>query len=99
MAQAQNKSLGEMLQSLPKPVLFAILLLMTSVPLWFGNKLTVPNKPEESTMDFFKEVMTIPEGSTILIASDWTNSTRGESGGHFEALMRILMRRNMKFAI
>lgn len=99
MAQNQNQTLGDKLQALPKWVLFAILLVMTSVPLFFGDKLSVPNKPDQSAIDFYTAAMALPEGSTILISSDWTNSTRGESGGHFEALMRILMRKNIKFAV
>ena len=99
MAQNENLTLGDKLQALPKSALFAILLVMTSVPLFFGDKLSVPNKPDQSAIDFYTAVMAVPEGSTILISSDWTNSTRGESGGHFEALMRILMRKNIKFAV
>jgi hypothetical protein len=99
MAENQNLTLGDKLQALPKTVLFAILLIMTTVPLFFGEQLSVPNKPDQSAIDFYTRVMELEEGSTILISSDWTNSTRGESGGHFEALMRILMRKNIKFAV
>ncbi|MFZ4506789.1 MAG: hypothetical protein ACOYON_03720 [Fimbriimonas sp.] len=89
-------SFGEKLQSLPKGILYLILILLTSVPLFLD--VAVPNKPEDAAIDLYKTLMEIPEGSTILIASDWTNSTRGESGGQFESLMKILMRRNIKFA-
>jgi hypothetical protein len=50
-------------------------------------------------MDFYAAVMSLKEGDRVLIASDWTNSTRGESSGEFEALMKILMRRGVKFAV
>jgi len=43
--------------------------------------------------------MKLPDGSKILIGSDWTNGTRGESGGEMEALLRILMRKKMKFGV
>ena len=92
-----DMSLGEKLQSVPKPILYLILVVLTSVPLFFN--LSVPNKPTEASEDFYATVMDIPEGSTILIESDWTGSTRGESGGEFESLMRILMRRKIKFAV
>jgi len=59
----------------------------------------VPNEPEAPTVDLYQAVMKIPENDTILLASDWTNSTRGESAGQFKALMRILMRRKIKVAI
>ena len=89
-------SLGQKLQSLPKPILYLILVLCTSIPLLFS--LNVPNKPVEASEDFYNEVMALPEGSTILVASDWTGSTRGESGGQFESFLKILMRKNVKFA-
>ncbi len=90
-------SLGEKMQSVPKPILYLVLVLLTSLPLF--KELNVPNKPNEASEDFYATVMAVPEGSTILIQSDWTGSTRGESGGEFESLMRILMRRKIKFAV
>lgn len=92
-----EQSLGQKLQSVPKPVLYLVLVLLTSVPLFFN--LSVPNKPTEPSMDFYSNLMDIPEGSTVLIESDWTGSTRGESGGEFESMLRILMRRGIKFAV
>lgn len=99
MAQVEKPSvsLGERLQSLPKPVLYLILVCVTTIPLFFS--MSVPSKPEECTMDLYKVLMNIPEGKTVLISSDWTNSTRGESAGSFEAVMRILMQRKAKICI
>jgi hypothetical protein len=96
MAQGRH-GIGQMLQSLPKPILYLILILATSVPLFF--KIAVPNEPVEASTDFYAQLMKLPKGSRVLIASDWTNSTRGESMGEFEALMKILMRRGIKFAV
>lgn len=95
---ADNRSLGEKLQSLPKNLLYLVLIIVCSVPLLFPN-ITVPNKPFPYTEDLFKELTALPAGSTVLISSDWTQSTRGESGGQFEALIRILMRKEIKFAV
>lgn len=97
MADAPQKTLGEKLQSINKPVLFLILILTTSIPLWVPGK--VPNLPEAPTQHLFAEVMKIPDGSTVLIESDWTNGTRGESAGQFKALLRILSRKHVKCAI
>lgn len=98
MSDAPKKNLGDKLQSISKPVLFLILILATSIPLWIPG-ITVPNEPEKPAMDLFAKVMALPEGSTVLVESDWTNSTRGESGGQFKALFRILMRRHIKACI
>jgi hypothetical protein len=35
----------------------------------------------------------------VIVQSDWTNSSRGESAGAMEALMRILIRKKVKFAL
>lgn len=98
MAQVQNeKTLGEKLLSIPRGVLFLILILATAIPL--RCKVTIPNSPAENSANLYRVLMSIPEGSTVLVQSDWTNSTRGESRGQFDALLRILMRRNIKFAM
>jgi hypothetical protein len=81
--------------------LFAVLFLCSSIPLFFGKVLIkfVPNKPVDQSIDLYSTLMGVPDGSTILVQTDWTNSTRGESGGEFEAIMRILMRKHCKLAI
>jgi hypothetical protein len=90
-------TLADKLQTCPKGVLYLLLIAVTSIPLWVP--LSVPNEPQQAAKDFYETLYKIPEGKTVLIASDWTNSTRGESEGSFKALIRILMRRNIKFAI
>lgn len=99
MAQAvpNRRGVADLLTALPKPVLYLILILATSVPLFL--KIPVPNKPVDSSIDFYENLMALPEGSKVLIASDWTNSTRGESSGAMEALLKILMRKKIKFAV
>lgn len=99
MAQPDNttKSFADKLLSIKRETLFLILFLGTMIPQFFTVQL--PNEPAESAIDLFRELNAIPEGGTVIIQSDWTNSTRGESRGQFDALIRILMRRNVKFAI
>ncbi len=92
-----NLSLAEKLQSLPKSALYIILFVATSIPLFFT--IPIPNKESKASIDFYQEVQKVPEGSTVLIASDWTNATRGESAGEYKALLRILMRKKVKFAV
>jgi hypothetical protein len=98
MAETPKKSLGDKLQSINRTWLFLILFVVTSVPLLIPN-IKLPNRTDVPVQDLYKKIMTIPEGSTVLIESDWTNSTRGESGGQFAALMRVLMRRHIKACI
>jgi hypothetical protein len=90
-------SWAEKLQSLPKPVIYGVLLLCSTIPLFFSVKL--PNKPIEASIDFYGQTMKLPDNGKVIICSDWTNSTRGESKGEMEALLRILMRKHIKFVL
>lgn len=92
------KSFGEKLQSVPKQVLYLVLAIVITIPLLM-KPIKLPDRPDDDTVDLYANLMKIPEGSSILIGTDWTNSTRGESGGEFEAVIRILMQRNIKFGI
>lgn len=79
--------------------LFGILFLCSSIPLFLNLAAFVPNKPIDQSIDLYTTLMSVPNGSTVLVQTDWTNGTRGESGGQFEAMMRILMRKHCKLAI
>ncbi len=97
-----DSSIGAKLQSLPRTLLYLILLLATSLPLIYGELaggVSVPNQPLGAAVDFYAALMKIPPGKTVLLETDWTNSTRGENGGEFDAILRILMARGIKFAV
>ena len=85
------------LQTLDRRILYAVLVVTTAASLFIHVE--IPVNADVSSKDLYIALMDIPPEKTILIESDWTNSTRGESAGHFEALMRILMSRGQKFAI
>ena len=90
-----GKTFGEKLQSVPRQVLYLLLVLCATVPAFVS--FPVPNKALKSTEDIYSRLAGVPNGSTVLIQTDWTKSTRGESMGQFEALLRILMRKEVKF--
>jgi hypothetical protein len=92
-----EKSFWDKAQAIDRRVLYAVLILCTAVSLFF--KTEIPVNPDESSKDLYVTLMTMDPQKTVLIESDWTNSTRGESAGHFEALMRILMNRDIKFVV
>lgn len=94
---APVRTFGDRLLSIPRTWLFLVLFAATTIPHFMAVE--VPNKPNDSAVDLYRELMALPEGSTVIVQSDWTNSTRGESRGQFDALMRILMRRNIKFGV
>ncbi|MBI5707819.1 MAG: hypothetical protein HZC36_12615 [Armatimonadetes bacterium] len=87
----------EKLNKLPSFWLYLILMATLSLALLPTAKLK--NAPKKPNIALFTTLMSIPEGSTVLIHSDWTNSTRGENAGQMEALLRLLMRRKIKFAV
>lgn len=95
------RSFADRLQSMGRQTIYLILAIVVSASVLasylFGIR--VPNKPAASAQDFFATIMSVPEGSTVFLQSDFTNSTRGESAGQFEALLRVLMRRNIKFVV
>lgn len=99
----EERTFGERLQSVPRQVLYLILILVISASVvaskFAGPALVLPNKPGNNAIEFYATVMNVPEGTTVAIQSDWTNSTRGESSGQLESLLRILMRRNVKFMV
>lgn len=99
MAQVETKpkTLGEKMLSIPKQVLYLLIIVFCAIPLFIP--ITLPNQPKPGARDLFTALTALPEGSTVIIQSDWTESTKGESGSQFEALLRILMRQNIKFAI
>jgi len=94
---AKEFNIGDFLQSFPRRGLFALLFLAATLPLF--TSVTLPNKPWDDSVDFYKNLMDLKPGDKVLIGSDWTLGTRAESGGEFEALIHILMRKGVKFAL
>ncbi|MCA0362095.1 MAG: hypothetical protein LCH41_13710 [Armatimonadetes bacterium] len=85
----------EKAQKVDRRVLYAILIFFVCGGLFFPA--TIPVDPDPSSKSFYSEIKKLNPEKVVLIQSDWTNSTRGESMGHFENLMRLLMSQNIKF--
>lgn len=92
-----NKTVWEKLQTLDRRVLYGVLIILTASSLFI--KAEIPVKPERSSKDFYVSFMSVPQDKIIVIESDWTNSTRGESAGHMETLLRLIMSKGHKFAL
>lgn len=90
-------SFWEKISSLDRRVLYALLFILVGIfvikPITVKNTMTGPSK------SLFDYVNSLKEGDVVLVESDWTNSTRGESRGQFKALMRLLMRKKIKFVL
>jgi hypothetical protein len=92
-----DSSFGQRLQNIPREFLFLLLIIFATFPLFITVNL--PDSPSEASFDFFANLMALKPGDKVLIASDWTESTRAENGSEAEALLRILMRKGVKFAM
>lgn len=93
----QRDGFFDKLQAVDRRILYSILFVFLSVPLFFT--ISFPVDPDPSSKDFYATLHAVPEGKTVFVQSDWTNSTRGENGGHLEAILRVLMSRKQKFVI
>ncbi len=92
-----NVSFAEKMQKIDRRILYVILLLATSGMLFVP--VTIPAKPDTSSAAAYITLAELDPNKPVLIQSDWTQSTRGENMGHTEALLRILMSRNIKFVM
>jgi len=83
------------LYAIDRRVLYGILMLLVG---WQILKpIEVPNVTMGMSKDLFDKIESLNPGDRVLIESDWTTSTAGESRGQFKALIRHLMRRQVKF--
>lgn len=85
----------EKAQAVDRRVLYAILIVCVSAGLFLP--LNIPTDPDPSSKSLYSAMQKLEAGDTVIIQTDWTNSTRGESMGHFENLMRLLMSKDVKF--
>lgn len=88
-------TIWEKMQAVDRRVLYTILVVLVCGGLFFPME--IPTDPDPSSKAFYRSVQALPDSSTVIIQTDWTNSTRGESMGHFENLMRLMMNGNHKF--
>lgn len=88
-------TIWEKMQKVDRRILYAILVVLVCGGLFFPS--TIKTDPDPSSKSFYEAFMKMPKGSTVIVQTDWTNSTRGESMGHFENLMRLMMAGDHKF--
>jgi hypothetical protein len=85
------------LLNLDRRILYLILMVLV------GWQIVAPidadNVVSAKTQDLFASIEAMREGDVVVVQSDWTNSTRGESRSQFQALMRHLMRKRVKIIL
>ncbi len=85
------------LQAVDRRILYAILVLAVVSGLYI--KVDVPAKAADSSISFYNSFEKLDPEKPVLLQSDWTNSTRGESQGHLEAILKMLAYRRQKFVL
>lgn len=93
-----DSSLIKKLQSIDRRLLYMMLILATAIPL-FIKGLVIPVKVNDETGALYTKLMSLEPGSVVVVQTDWTVSSRGESAGQLEALLRILKDRDCKFVM
>jgi hypothetical protein len=93
-----KKTIWQVFQTLDRRFLYLFLIVATSIPVILDH-VVIPTQCKEPSITFYQELMKIPEGGTVLLQSDWTNSTRGENAAQLEAVLRIIHKRKLKFVL
>ncbi len=94
------KELLMRLTKIKSHTLYLLLIIFAAAPLFYDIKKTpLPVKTSRAAESLYIALNEIPMGSTVLIESDWTISSRGESAGQLEAVLRILNTRKAKFVL
>lgn len=83
--------------NIPRWVLFLALFITCSVLVF--AKLELPNRVSDNSADLYRMIKTLDKSKPVFVQSDWTKSTRGESGAQFDALVRILIRERIKIGL
>lgn len=93
-----NIPMIDRLQRIDRKVLYILLVIIATVPLFIPGTV-IPTKTGPDTQALFIRLNQLDENSVVIIQSDWTVSSRGESQSALEALLRVLHARNAKFII
>jgi hypothetical protein len=77
--------------------LYLILILLVVVQTL--SPLDIPNVVSPRSQALYDHLSQQPPGSFVVVQTDWTYSTRGESYAQFKALIRLLMRKKIRFVV
>ena len=95
-----NTTLWDRLQTIDRRVIYAILLVVILIPLFFP--ITLPTYPSKQSQDFYDTVERISKDSPnklVILDGWWSPGTRGENQWQAQAVVTHLMARHLHFAI
>jgi hypothetical protein len=90
-------TIWEKLQAIDRRILYLILIVVVSMFIIFPFDL--PNDPLPQSRALYDAVNGLPNGSPIIIASEWTMSSRGENIYQFKSLVRLCMLKQHKIVL
>lgn len=95
-----NTTLWNRLQTIDRRVIYAVLLAVILIPLFFP--ISLPNVPSKQSQDFYDTIERIAKESPdkmVILDGQWSPSTRGENQWQTQAIVTHLMARHLHFAI
>ncbi len=95
-----NTTLWNRLQTIDRRIIYAVLLGVILIPLFFP--ITLPTYPSKQSQDFYDTIERVAKESPnkiVIIDGQWSPSTRGENQWQTQAIVTHLMQRHLHFAI
>jgi len=95
-----NTTFWDRLQTIDRRIIYAILLVIILIPLFFP--ITLPTYPSKQSLDFYGTIEKIARdtpGKIVIVDGAWSPSTRGENQWQTQAIITHLMMRHLHFAI
>ncbi len=95
-----NTTFWDRLQTIDRRVIYAILLVVILIPLFF--RINLPTYPSKQSLDFYNTIERVARESPnkiVIIDGWWSPGTRGENQWQAQAVVTHLMMRHLHFAI
>ena len=95
-----NTTFWDRLQTIDRRVIYAILLVVILIPLFF--RINLPTYPSKQSLDFYNTIERVAKESPnkiVIVDGWWSPGTRGENQWQAQAVVTHLMMRHLHFAI
>lgn len=93
----KQRDIWDRLQAIDRRILYALLLIVITVPLFKPIRLPMVTMP--STQKLYQAIETIPPGGFAIVSATWSGGTRAENMPQTEAILRHLMKRKLRVAV
>lgn len=94
---SKPRDFWERLQAIDRRVLYTLLLVVITLPLFKPIRLPMVTMP--STQKLYQAIESVPQGGFAIVSATWSGGTRAENMPQTEAILRHLMKRRLRVAI